>query len=195
MRNVKDPDPLCLALDPTPFRLKLTRARAHTISPNYPGEVRETPPSAPRRPLAQRAYLLPCGLEEERNKPGGEGRENTKETGGKRGEKWGRKARGRRRRGAERDEESKRTEERGGRGGSWGGRRLGGGCTPAGGGEPRLWGEACSPASPPLRCGKVCSRHRPCAPRGGAAQRRWFPPAPSLSWGSGSPPPSPQDSS
>lgn len=60
VRNVKDPDPLCLALDPTPFRLTLTRARAHIVSPNYPGEVGETPPFASRRPGAQSAYLLPA---------------------------------------------------------------------------------------------------------------------------------------
>lgn len=73
MRNVKDPDPLCWALDPTPFRFKLTRARAHTVSPNYPGEVGETPPSVPRRPRAQLVYLLPCGRKEERSEPGREG--------------------------------------------------------------------------------------------------------------------------
>lgn len=32
VRNVKDPEPLCLALDPIPFRLTLARARTHDLS-------------------------------------------------------------------------------------------------------------------------------------------------------------------
>lgn len=82
---------LCSPLDPTRFRLRLTRARTHRPSPNSPGEVGNTPPCELCGPRVQRARLLPCGPEEARGKRGGEGGENTKEE--PRG-KWGSKARG-----------------------------------------------------------------------------------------------------
>lgn len=103
VRNVKDPDPLCLAQDPTP-RLKLP-ARAHIQSHQITREVGETPPTAPRRPPAQ-VYLLPCGPEEERST----GRRGSERIQKKRQEKLQEESGGERleekEEGRERDEES-----------------------------------------------------------------------------------------
>ena len=63
MRNVKDPDPLCLAQDPTPFRLKLTRARTYNLS-KLPGRSRRN--ASHRATQAPGAARLPPPL-----RPGG----------------------------------------------------------------------------------------------------------------------------
>lgn len=176
MRNVKDPDPLCLALNPTPFRFTLTRARTHTISPNYPGEVGETPPSASRRPRAQHAYLLPAARrrkeateaakkgriqkkahEEKEEKSGGETQEG--EGGGER-------------------REMKSLSEHGhaGEGKDLGWEKAGGRIAhrqvESGGSEGKL----SSPSPPPLRRRKVCTRHSPvllAAALGGVGESHW----------------------
>lgn len=63
VRNVKDPDPLCLAQDPTPFRLKLPRARTYNLT-KLPGRSRRN--ASHRAAQAPGATRLPPPL-----RPGG----------------------------------------------------------------------------------------------------------------------------
>lgn len=110
VRNVKDPDPLCLAQDPTPLRLKLpARAQYGQISPNYPGEVgRNASHRAAQAPGAAVSYLSPAARRRrEKHRAAREERIQKKRQEKLQEESGGERLEGEGRRGEERDEESK----------------------------------------------------------------------------------------
>ena len=170
MRNVKDPDPLCLAQDPTPFRLKLTRARTYNLS-KLPGRSRRN--ASHRAAQAPGAARLPPPLRPgggEKHRAAREERIQKKRKEKQREESGGERLEGEG--GGERREMSLSEQRRAGEGR----KRVGEGWV-----EVECWqveerrgsGDKlpARPPSPHLRCRKVCSRRWPPARWG---QRRWI---------------------